>query len=103
MTPDAMILWCVPANFFGWLNRILTPISFHDVEKSDTVSSCIQTPAHAREPVTDIDVSSPLVLNQWHHLGGKALHPLQRLLDGGIWATDRHVHHQASIMGSATL
>src|SRR2546425_23919 len=89
MTPDAMILWCVPANFFGWLNRIFTPISFHDVEKSDTVSSCIQTPAHAREPVTDIDVSPPLVLDQWHHLGGKALHPLQRLLDGGIWATDR--------------
>src|SRR5262249_33189002 len=46
--------------------------------------------------VTAMDASPPLVLDQRHHLGGKALHPLQRLLDGGIGTTDHHVHHHVT-------
>jgi hypothetical protein len=46
--------------------------------------------------VTAMDASPPLVLDQRHHLGGKALHPLQRLLDGGIGATDHHIHHHVT-------
>src|SRR5262252_4055006 len=35
-------------------------------------------------------------LDQRHHLGGKAIHTLQRLLHGDTWAADDHAEHHVA-------